>query len=68
VSFRLRYSTALDVVVDVDTDDEDQAHEVSSVIVEAYAQTLQPFGDHRIVAVDATFDGIGAYGVEEVQP
>jgi hypothetical protein len=54
------------VIVEIDAPDEFDAADKAWEIAESYVQTLRPMGDARITSVDATFDGIGAHTVKEV--
>jgi hypothetical protein len=66
MKYRVILNTALSLAVEIEAEDETYAADDAWLVAEAYAKTLRPLGDHRIVSVEATFDGIGADEVEEL--
>jgi hypothetical protein len=65
--YRATFNTTLSIDVILDAEDDDEAGDRAWETAEEYAQSLtaRDIGSMRVLP-DATFDGIGADGVEEI--
>ena len=68
IGYRATFRTNIEVVVQVRFPDEDVAVDAAWEVAEEFLQTLgTKTGDHRIVSVEASLDGIGADEVEAIR-
>jgi hypothetical protein len=66
VRYRVTFQTTLNLVVDIDAEDEDEAADRAWELADRYTQTV--LGDHDQVGAEASLDGIGSDEVTEMPP